>query len=299
MLYNIYMRLPEFTFGEERKGVKHLAPDIPEQLVIAKKIDLFLESAFIDGIEPEQRTRILKDYRSIQPGGGTTHVSVGYSDTQEGRFTAEIQTFAQPAGIKSHYSLLGDGETWLRTSKTTRGKALGHTALDSQMMLEEMLEYSPVDGVVSDLQDSEAPARSLVTSMFTDMNRGAHYKAGSDHYKTVIPFYTHDGSFTSARQIELIDGRVNNRIERSLSVAALTNFMLGPVDINQKLVYGVYTTSDGSIKSDGIQLIHTSSDGWSPQALANLAESSDVVHRRIDILHKALDDLSSTTLKAS
>ncbi len=292
------MRLPEFTQGEEYRGVKRLAPDIPEQLELAKRIDHHLQSMYLSGIDPVQRTRVFKDYRSPQPGGGIAHVSVGYSDTQQGRYMSEVQTYSRSAGIKSHYSLLGDSETWLRTSKTVSGKSLGQNVLDPEHMLIDMLEYSPENGAVASLQDGLLSARALASALFTDMSRSAHYKAGSDHYRTTLPLFTSDGSYASARHIELIDGRINNRIKRSLSVTALANFGPGPVDIQQRLIYEVDVAKNGSIRSDGIQLVHSSSDGLSPQALANLAESSDAVSRRIDILHKALDDLARDAFAA-
>ena len=116
------MNYPELLHGTENTGAKRLTPDIPEQLELAKKIDTFLQGVFMMGIEPEQKSRILKDYRSPQPGDGIAHVSVGYSETQDGQFRAEIQTNHRPAGIHSHYNLLGDGEAWMRTSKSVRGK---------------------------------------------------------------------------------------------------------------------------------------------------------------------------------
>ena len=290
------MNFPELFHGTENTGAKRLSPDITEQLELAKKIDTFLQGVFIMGIDPEQKSRILKDYRSPQPGDGVAHVSVGYSETKSGQFRAEIQTNHRPAGIHSHYNLLGDGETWMRTSKSVRGKSLGPTILDLEHMLEDMEDYAPEHGEVSQLQDRVLTARALVLALFNDMNRGAHYKAGSDYYQTTVTTLTSDG-YASGKRIELIDGRVNNVIRRRLSVSALANLGAG-VDIDQALVYDVQITKDGAIKSDGIQLVHTSSDGLSPQTLTNLAESSDVVPNRIDILHKALDDLSNDTFSA-
>lgn len=287
------MRFPEFSQGIEHEGAIRLAPDIPEQLEIAKRIEHFLQGVLLQGVEPVQRTRVLKDYRSAQPGGGTAHVSVGYTDTQNGQYRSEIQTNHRPTGVQSHYSLLGDGESWLRNGKNVRGTSLESTIFDLEHMLEEMQDYAPERGEVASLQDKVATTRALVSALFNDMSRGAHYKAGSDHYLQTVTTFTSDG-YASGRRIELIDGRVNNVIKRRLSISALANLGLG-VDIEQALVYDVQITKGGSIRSDGIQLIHKSSDGLSPQALANFAESSDVVPRRFDILHKALDDLSDDT----
>lgn len=291
------MNFPVFSHDSEYMGAKRLAPDISEQLEVAKRIDHFLQGVLIQGIEPLQKTRILKDYRSPQPGGGTAHVSVGYTDTQNGQYRSEIQTNHHPAGVHSHYSLLGNGESWLRNGKNIRGNSLTPTILDLEHMLEEMQDYAPERGEVASLQDKAITTRALVSALFDDMNRGAHYKAGSDQYRTTVAMFTSDG-YASAKRIELIDGRVNNSIKRRLSISALVNLGLG-VDVDQTLMYEVQITKGGTIRSDSIQLMHKSSDGLSPQALANLAESSDVVPRRFDIIHKALDDLSQDKLESA
>jgi len=291
------MNFPELSHGNEHIGAKRLVPDISEQLEVAKRIDHFLQGVLIQGIDPVQKTRVLKDYRSPQPGGGTAHVSIGYTDTQGGQYRSEIQTNHRPAGVHSHYSLLGDGESWLRNGKNIRGNSLNPTIFDLEHMLEEMQDYAPERGEVASLQDKILTTRALVSALFGDMNRGAHYKAGSDHYRTTVAMFTGDG-YASAKRIELIDGRVNNTIKRRLSISALANLGLG-VDIDQTLVYDVQITKGGAIKSDGIQLVHKSSDGLSPQTLANLAESSDVVPRRFDIIHSALDDLTQDNLASA
>ena len=286
------MRLPELAHGNEHTSVTHLAPDIPEQLELAKRINNFLQGTYRAGIDPVQRTREIKDYRSTQPDG-TAHISAAYSSEQDGRYSAEVHVAHRPSGSHSHYNLLTDGEHWLRNDITT-GKQTTQTMMGSNAMLRDMLLYAPDGHETSTLLDRALSAHALMTALITDMNPGAHYKSGSDHYQTSIQHISESGDVIY-RRIELIDGRIHNRIQRRLAVSAFINIGPGPVDVSQQLIYDININKRGSIQSDGIQLVQSSSDGLSPQALAHLAESSDVIPRRIDILHQALDDLSRDT----
>lgn len=287
------MKLPDIAHGKEHTGVTNLAPDIGEHIELARRIEEYLQNVFISGVQPAQKTREFKDYRSRQPGG-VAHVSAAYSDEKDGRYTAEVYASHRPSGLKVNYRLLADREHWMRSSARLQQQPR-EMILGPDAMLGDMIEYAPEDGETAKLLDGVMSARGLVRALFNDMNRSAHYRAGSDHYSTVDRQITSDG-YVSARQIELIDARSNNKINRQLSVTALTNLGPGPVDISQRLVYDIELTNKGIVKSDNIQLIHTSSDGLTPNALKNLAGSSDVVNRRIDILHRALDDLSRDTL---
>lgn len=290
------MKLPEIAHGNEHTGVTRLAPNIPEQLELASRMRDFLEGTSLAEIQPTQKTRELKGYRSHQPNG-TAHISVAYSNEQDGRYSAEVHASHRPSGLQSHYSLLTDGEHWMR-SNTSPGKQSRQTIIGPDAMLDDMLEYAPENGETTQFLDKAIATQGLVRALFIDMNRGAHFRSGSNHYASTIRDITSDG-YVSAKHIELIDARINRKTARRLAVTALTNLGSGPVDVNQKLIYDLELDKNNSIVKDGVQLIHTSSDGLSPQALTSLAESSDVAWRHMDILHQALDELSRDTFLSS
>lgn len=287
------MNIPDIAHGKEHIGVVNLAPDITEQAEIARRIDFLVTNLDSSNIPPSQRVRTFKDYRSPQPVG-VARISAAYSDEHEGRFSSEIHAFHTHSNTQAHYSLMRDGEAWLRTTSAPN-TLQQHTFLDHDDMVHDLLEYAPDNGAVAELLDKAACARAITKALFIDMNPSAHYKLGTDHYRTSSCILTADG-YASSRQIELLNGQENKNIQRKLTVSALVNIALGPVDITQTLGYEIKYKKDGSIQQDRVQLSHASKDGLSPQVLENLATQSDIVHKRIDILHDALNILSEDTL---
>lgn len=287
------MKFPKIAYGQEHRGSIRLQPDIPEQLELAKRMDTFLRAAGDAAITPTIRSRSFKDFRTAQPNG-TAHLSASYSNELDGRLSAEIHASHKPSGIQSHYSLFADGGHWLHIDSSRRRQP-DPSFVNHDDMVMDMLEYSPKDGQMAELLDRVATANAIVKAIHGDMTPSAHFKSGSDHYRTVLSAVEGDGSYASARHIELIDARVNRKVSRRLSITALTNIGAGPVDVKQSLVYQVHYDRHGRILEDDIRLTNTSSDGLSPAALTKLAETSDITQRPTDLLHDALGELSWST----
>jgi hypothetical protein len=284
------MRLPEITHGQEQQGSVRISPDIPEHMEIAKRIEHILQAIGNAAIVPSLRSRSLKDFRVAQPNGGLARISAAFSSERGGRYSGELHASHSPSGLESHYSLTPDTEHWLRTDTPVRGQ-VEPQFIDHGDMVRDVLEYAPRNGSVAKLLDKAPTASDIITAVFDDMNRSAHHKSGSDHFRVVLATID-EGGYAYARHIELVDARENNRIRRQLSVTALTSIGLGPVDVTQSLVYDVELNRRHEVVEDDVHLIHKSGDGLSSNTLARYAASSDIATRPIDIFHDALDELS-------
>lgn len=285
------------THGEERQGSFRFSPDIAEQTELARRIESFVRSVGDAAILPTQTNRVLKDYRAPQPNG-YARVAAAYSSEKSGKFAAEVRVAHQsPEAVQnwaSAYILSADHGQWVRTTSLPQEKGREQvTFLSHDNMLEDMLKYVSKDGAVAALYDGVPTTATGVTqAIFKDMHLGARYKAGNNSFRATLATAQADG-YTAARTIELVDGRTNRKIHRSLLVTALTSISVAPVDISQRLAYDVkYQRNGSTIKEDEIRLTHSSSDGLSSDTLAHLAKTSDTGVYRFDILHQALDDLT-------
>ncbi len=286
------MKFPEVTFGEERSGEVHIAPDISEQLELARRIVAFLDATRSHKVTPSLSSRAFEDIRVKQPSG-MARLKLDFSREAAGRFAAEIHASHDMPKSETHYSLMPDGEHWLHRHDIAKPDSATDYRTHTDMV-HDMLEYAPKGGRTEALLDASVDARAIVNAIVGDLGQRAHRKAGNDYYRTNR--LISDGlGYAATRHLELSDSRINSRAIRTLSSTALINLGVGPVDITQTLSYRVRHDASGAIVEDGITLRLSSKDGLSKERLTELARTSDLVNHPFDVMYDALEELSLDT----